>query len=258
MSALIYPSSINKEYTRGQLEGIVTPPPLGAFHQPYSFSDFVDTIHNGLEIEGIEIISEEYVTSHEDLRLFGALELHIPVLEGEFIPAGGRDHKLILGFRGSHDQTVTRGLAIGSQVLVCSNLCFSGDLGNISTKQTTNIATRLPGAVRTALALIPEHAALNARRFDAYKNFNIERRQGDAALVEIYRQGGLSAPQLGKAIKEWDTPSHDDHAQFGYSAWQLFNACTEAIKPTGAQSNPNIIVDRSAKITAFLDSHIHF
>ena len=253
MTNLIYPSSTNTDYSRAQLASIPTPPPLGAFHAPYSFEEFVETIYHGLDIAGIDVIGQEFVTSHENQRLFGALELEIPALEGEYIPANGRDHRVVLGLRGSHDQSITRGLALGSQVIVCSNLCFSGNLGNISTKQTTNIAARLPGLIRSAIDLIPEEAALNAKRFDAYRNTDIAPRAGDAALVEIFRRGGLSAPQLGKAVNEWTTPSHEEHAEQGFTAWRLLNACTEAVKPTGAQSNPLLIEQRTGHISAFLD-----
>lgn len=253
MTSLIYPSSTNTPYTRTQLSSIATPPPLGAFHAPYAFEEFVETIYHGLDLAGIDVIGEEFVTSHDNLRLFGALELEVPALEGEYIPAAGRDHRIVLGLRGSHDQSITRGLALGSQVLVCSNLCFSGNLGNISTKQTTNIAARLPGLIRSAIDLIPEEAQQNVTRFARYRETAIAPRAGDAALIEIHRRGGLSAPQLGKAVKEWDVPSHDEHGEQGFTAWRLLNACTEAIKPTGAQSNPLLIEQRSGHISAFLD-----
>lgn len=253
MSHLIYPSSTNTPYTRTQLAGIHTPPPLGAFHAPFSFEEYVETIYHGLDLAGIEVEAEEFVTSHDNQRLFGALELKIPSIEGEYIPAGGRDHRIVLGLRGSHDQSITRGLALGSQVLVCSNLCFSGNLGSIATKQTTNIGARLPGLIRSAIDLIPEEAQRNVQRFDRYRNTDIAPRQGDAALIEIHRRGGLSAPQLGKAVKEWDRPSHDEHGEQGFTAWRLLNACTEAVKPTGAQSNPQLIEQRTGHISSFLD-----
>jgi len=252
MNTLIYPSSTNINYSREQLATVPTPPPLGAFHAPYSFTDFVDTIHHGLELNDIEVVGEEYVTSHENQRLFGALEILVPSIEGEYLAAS--DHRIVLGLRGSHDQSITRGLALGSQVLVCSNLCFNGNLGVISTKQTTNIASRLPGLIREAIELIPGEVQQNEIRFDRYKNEQLKQHEGDAILVELLRRGGLSAPQLGKAVKEWDAPQHDEHAQFDFSVWRLLNACTEAVKPTGGQSNPVLVEQRTGIISRYLDN----
>nr|MBS0019438.1 hypothetical protein [Gammaproteobacteria bacterium] len=49
----------------------------------------------------------------------------------------------MVGLRGSYDQTLPRGLAVGSRVFVCDNLAFSGEV-TIKTKQTTFIGQRLP------------------------------------------------------------------------------------------------------------------
>ena len=262
MTSMIYNSAGNIELTRAQLAGLHTPPPMGAFHQPYSFEEFVETIHHGLDQSGIKVVGEEYVTAYEGMRLFGALELELPAIEGEYIPAEGhsvhtstmgRDHKIVLGLRGSHDQSITRGLALGSQVFVCSNLCFSGNLGNISTKQTLNIGSRLPGLIRSAIELIPQEAEKNVIRFDRYRNTDLRSDIGDSMLVEIFRRGGLSAPQLGKAALEWKSPKHEEHAEQGFTAWRLFNACTEAVKPGGANSNPMIIEERTGHISSYMD-----
>ena len=253
-TSMIYPSSTNTEYSREQLGVIATPPPMGSRHYPYSFQEFVETIYHGLDIQGIEVVGEEFVTSHENMRLFGALELEMPVMEGEYIPADGKDHRIVLGLRGSHDQSITRGLALGSQVFICSNLCFSGNLGNIATKQTTNIGARLPGLIRNAIEMIPAEAERNVVRFDRYRNSEIPQHAGDAALVEIFRRGGLSGSQLGKAVREWDTPSHPEHGEQGFSIWKLFNACTEAVKPGGANSNPETVYERTGNISSYLDS----
>ena len=256
---MIYASRTNTEYSRAQLAGLITPPPMGSRHFPYSFEEFVETIHHGLDQAGIEVIGEEYVTSHENMRLFGALELEIPAMEGEFIAAGedglkARDHRIVLGLRGSHDQSITRGLAIGSQVMICSNLCFSGNLGNIATKQTTNIGARLPGLIRNAVDCIPAEVEHNVLRFDRYRNTPLPKHHGDAALIEIHRRGGLSGSQISRAVKEWDNPSHSEHAEQDYSIWRLFNACTEAVKPSGANSNPEVIYERTGNISSYLDS----
>jgi hypothetical protein len=218
----------------------------------------VDSVHLGLEQADIEVVYEEYVTTHDNQRLFGAFELDIPAIEGEYIPYGkeSKDHRIVLGLRGSHDQSVTRGITLGSQVLVCSNLCFNGDLGALNTKQTTNIASRLPGLVREAVQLIPAEATRNQVRFDRYKNEQIKQHEGDAILVELLRRGGLSAPQLGKAVKEWDAPQHEEHAEFDFSLWRLLNACTEAVKPTGNQSNPQLVAQRTGIISNYLDQSI--
>lgn len=211
----------------------------------------MDDIHHALKQEGIEILHQEYVTSHENQRLFGALEVAI---EGEFLAKGEADHKYIVGLRGAHDQSIQRGICLGTQVMVCSNLCFNGNLGNLATKQTTNIGSRLPGLVREAVHLLPEYATRNEERFEIYKDKQLNANQVNYILINLLRGGALSAPQMAKALIEWDTPSHDEHAEHGSSVWRLFNACTEALNPGGANFNPHLLADRSASIINFLDT----
>jgi hypothetical protein len=38
-------------------------------------------------------------------------------------------------------------------------------------------------------------------------------------------------------LQEWDEPSHEEHAEDGYSMWRLYNAITEAIKPINRDRN---------------------
>jgi hypothetical protein len=252
MSTLMYSSSKDNVMTRPQLLQLPTPAPKGRFHQPYSFGSYADEVSDQLERENIQVLSEEYCVRKDNQQMFGVME--IGPSEGEFISAD--DWKVLLGLRGSHDQSIPRGLCIGTSVLVCSNLHFSGNLATITTKQTLNMGMRLPQMIRDAVAQIPEAARGMEIRFSGYKNFSLKQRWGDAALVELHRRGALAAPQLGKAIAEWDSPSHAAHAEQGWSAWRLFNACTEALKPGGESVNMNLIADRSTKVSTFIDDMI--
>ena len=251
MSNLMYNSKNDTLITRPQMADLPLPQAMGRFHQPYSFSEYVEQVHEALDIEGLMAGTEEYAIQKDGQRMFGLMTIEPKALEGELITAN--DWNLTMGIRGSHDQRIPRGITLGSQVIVCSNLCFGGNIGTFNTKQTTNIRYRIPSLIRNAVAQIPELAHNLEAQYDTYRNFEMKPRWGDAALVEIHRRGGLAAPQLARAIAEWDRPSHEEHAENGYSAWRLMNACTEALKPTGNQGNMNLVQDRSQKVTAFIN-----
>lgn len=233
--------------TYDQLAAVPTPNGQGAFHQPVGYGDFLDLIKHRLGTAGIDILNEEYVTANEGGRFFGTLELGVSGLQSEGM-------SIVLGVRGSHDQSIPRGVCIGNQVIVCSNLCFSGDIANVSTKQTTNIWQRLPGLVGRAVDQIPQLADREVRRAHAYQDHKFNSpRHGDAALVAMLRLGALTPPQLDRAVKEWDNPSFEEHGRFGDSAWKLINAVTESQKPTGATINMDTVRERTTKATKFMD-----
>lgn len=70
----------------------------------------------------------------------------------------------------------------------------------------------------------------------------------------MVRRDILNPSQLGKAIAEWDTPSHAEHAEQGFSIWRLQQAVTEAIKPSNPDRNAIPATwNRTIKLTGFLD-----
>lgn len=251
MSNLLYSQA---NISHNELSLLPTPAALGAFHHPYGFGNYVDDIKEALDINGLVVNDEEFEVTHDNQRLFGVLE--VAAKSGDLITAD--EWKLLVGLRGSHDQSIQRGLSIGSQVLVCSNLCFNGNIGTVNTKQTTNIESRLPGLVRQAVSLVPELAYNQETQFNAYKALELSPRHGDAALVELYRRGAFTPAQLGRAVAEWDQPSHEDHKEADagnrtWSGWRLFNASTEALKPTGQVVSNELIRQRSERISGFLN-----
>jgi len=238
---------------RAQLALISTPKPMGPRHRPYAFDSYVNNVEESLDRVGFEVVNQEYEVSPDHNRFFGAMEIAPRVLSGEVYTEA--EYKLLVGLRGSHDQTVPRGLVLGSQVTVCSNLLFSGNIATFTTKQTTFIHRRLPALISESIGHIPALAQAQHEKFEAYQQYEFKNvRAGDAALVEIFRQGGLSAAQLGKAVREWDQPSFEEHARFGKSAWLLLQSVTQALKPGGQNVNHHIIANRTEVADRFLSN----
>jgi len=232
--------------TPAQLAAVPTPPAQGRFHQPVGFGDFMEMIRLRLDRVGISVQNEEYVLGPNGQAFFGALELGLDGFTRS-------DMTITLGVRGSHDQSIQRAICLGERVVVCSNLCFRGDMANLQTKQTTNVWDRLPLMVERAVRQIPGMAAVVSERTDRFKQFGMKPRVGDAALVELYKRDALTSAQLGRAIDEWAKPSYAEHAEDGFNAWRLLNAVTEANKPTGERVNMDLVRQRTSKAVSFLD-----
>ena len=231
---------------RAQLASVVTPDPIGRFHRPVDYSDFVTMIDGKLVDHEIEIVKEQFAVKHDGSQFFGLMEVTTPIMDGS-------DWSFNLGIRGSHDGRVSRGITFGSNVLVCSNLCFHGDLGVFRTRQTLNVMDRLPPMIDEAIAKIPGMAQENVVRFDSFRTTKMTESEGNNALVHMHRDNILSANQLSTAIDEWIEPSHDEHNEDGATLWRLFNAATESIKPTEGRGNMVTLQDRSRKISDFAD-----
>jgi hypothetical protein len=264
--SLLYSHAGNPHMTLAELAQVATPQGQGRFHRPYPFHTYVEDVESALDRVGFDVLERDLEVTKDSNRFFGALAIaprgDTPVVTVENVTEDCKNYRendagyeLLVGLRGAHDQSLKRELVLGDKIFVCSNLSFSGSIGSIATKQTTNIHRRLPGLISKAVAMIPELAEQRAGMFDAFKNYVFPNpRGGDAALVEIFRQGGLSGAQLAKAILEWDNPSYEEHAQFGKSAWLLRNSVTQALKPAGQNINHNLIADRTTIADRFISN----
>ncbi len=256
MSNLLYNSSLDTPMSRHDLRDIPTPPPMGSRHLPYSFADFTDSTVAAIEKEGYQITGEQFAVQKDGQRMFGIIKVSnqpvaLPTVYGQdelYAPKWN----LIVGVRGSHDQSIARGLVVGSQVMVCSNLCFSGDLGEWSRKQTTNIAGDIGGIIRGAVKKLETKNRELTIDYDQFNRIQISQDDGDRILLDILRddKNTLSASQFERAVYHWDTlPKEvEEHSANGRNLWWLFNACTHGLKPTGANNNHSDKADQSANI----------
>lgn len=211
----------------------------GPRHRPVSFFLYASEVVEQFINAGYEVTQEEYVLTKDKQTFFGALKVDHPELDND-------ESNVIVGVRGSHNMKVSRGLLIGDSVIICSNLCFDGDLGNWHTKQTLNIKSRLPDMIRAAVDTLFDRVIQRREVFDKMKDARCTARYGDAKLVDLYRAGGLSGNELPRAINEWHDQSFD-HGE--HSLWRLFNAATQALKPTGDRVNMQTVADRSTIIS---------
>ena len=246
MTQLMY-AATDKLTPRHMLSEIPTPPPMGRSHHPYPFHRYVDQVAESLQFHGMDILAEEYVVTADNQQFFGMMEVRAHGWRPDVIEAKGWN--VMVGLRGSHNQTLPRGLLIGSQVIVCSNLCFHGNIGQFKTKQTTAISSRLPFLIRECLTHVPEMVEEQDRVFDRMKEREISSTDVKASLVTLLDQNGLSAPQLAKAWNEWKNPSFD-HGQ-DRNIWRLFNAATQALKPGGANVNMALVEQRSQIVSDY-------
>ena len=129
MSTLLYNSATDIKVERDYLANLQTPPPMGKRHARYPFHAFATDTVDAIERAGYTIEQEDYAITKDENRLFGLLNVSRPNLGLRHtfsVPALQKPKwNLLVALRGAHDQSISRGLAIGSRVMVCSNLCFS-------------------------------------------------------------------------------------------------------------------------------------
>lgn len=193
------------------------PTPMGTRHHPITHAAMWDVVSTQIHNMGLDIKQSQHALDKSGNRYFGLVEV-----------GNGSDYfSDLIAFRSTHDQRFPIQVSGGSGVWICSNLCMGGS-HKVQTKHTTNVMDRLPSVVAEGLTMAVERNALQAEQFEKYKLTRINRKTSNAAMTEMVRRDVIAANQLGKVIKEYDEPSHDEHKEDGLNVWRLFNAVTEA------------------------------
>jgi hypothetical protein len=176
--------------------------------------------------------------------MFGAAEVRglTPIAEGI---------QTIIGFRGSHDKTLTRGLLQGQDVMICDNLEFAGDYV-IQLKHTPiNMRDRLRHFVRELVHGIESRNDAQRVRVGRYQEAQVKDHIANHAIIQMLRQGVINTQRVEKVVNEYYEPSHVEHlnANGERTIWTLHNAATEALKGVGMHSLPK----RTIALTTLMD-----
>src|SRR4051794_20083672 len=118
MSTHLMLHSGGREVSRSELALVPTPEPTATWF-PVGHARFVDTVSSTLANCGFSISRERYALARDDGRLFGTLDLDVPILS---------DVSLAVGIRNSLDKSFPLGFCAGSRVFVCDNLAFRSEL----------------------------------------------------------------------------------------------------------------------------------
>ncbi|MFM7232372.1 MAG: DUF932 domain-containing protein [bacterium] len=184
---------------------------------------------------GLTIEKEEYGLAREGAQMFGVLTCR----NGRPAP----DYHLALGCRSSLDRSLSIGLVLGSSVVCCSNLAFSGEV-QAHRKHTVNVFRDLPDLIYTMLSKVSSMRTRIDGEIAAMKSRDITPPTAHHLMVEAIRANVLSASRLPKVIEAWEEPAQAEFSP--RTAWSLFNAFTEIAKT----SPPRAQMDGSLRLSS--------
>jgi hypothetical protein len=113
---LMSSSSVTKRVDEAEVMAIPAPEWTDTWH-PVSHGLIINALGRACHGAGIEVTGREYSVNEPGTRMFGVWNLAL----------GNGAMQYALGFRNSTDKTMVVGITAGTNVLVCDNLCFSGD-----------------------------------------------------------------------------------------------------------------------------------
>ena len=203
---------------RQELRALATP--AGTLtHRPVPHAEIVEALIETLGFRKLQVVRDRYAIAREGNRLFGVLEVNVEESGVRFA----------IGLRNSHDKSFSLAITCGYRVLVCDNLCFSGDFSPTVKKHSKNLNV---------------HDVLSIAIDQAHRSFEPMKRQinvwqghsltDDQARVILYRifveRDGIELPRHLASIahQAYFEPPHREFTP--RTLWSLSNSVTESLK----------------------------
>lgn len=222
----------------------VQTPPATDTYTPAPYGRFLDALRAAARVAlDAEPASSTYALTANGNRLF--------VLDTfDVEDQGGGVARIAVGARTSHDRSIAAGIATGTSVMVCSNLCFSGDSYVAMRRHTVNFWEDFEALALQAVRVARDKHLSMLDVFERLSEVPVEQDEGYGL---IGRAGGaelLSPRQLGVALRSWrEPPQADWRPRNGMS---LYQALTEAAK----HGPPEDVMLHHGKLHEFVVKHL--
>lgn len=186
---------------------------------PLHHRSLVTEVETQLQAAGFQLRGETHALTHDGQRYFGVIKVNLP-------NRNDRDFGWVVGLRNSHDKSLPAGLVAGTQVFVCDNLAFNGEV-KLSHKHTRFAMRDLKQLTARAVGKLGDKFADFDRRVTAYKRHYLPDRSAHDLIVRSVDCRAITTSQVPAVLQEWRKPRHEDFLP--RNAWSLFNAFTEAL-----------------------------
>jgi hypothetical protein len=223
--------------TLDELHECEAPESVGRWH-PVAHVRVLEAVKETLAGAGYTIHAEKYALTRHDARFFGVLDWETPLAAGV---------SLSVGVRNSVDKSFPLGFAAGSRVFVCDNLAFHSEL-LVRRKHTVNGMRAFGHAIAGAVASLTSFKEAEQVRIERMAGRELTPAEASHIILAAYRHGIISALQLPKVCAEWEEPRYDFRPR---TAWSLFNAFTEILKPR-VVSAPQAFVASTIRLNSLL------
>jgi len=102
--------------TEAEVRAVPEPEFTKTWH-PIAHSKVIDALDLAVERHGLAVKSRHYTLAGDGSKMFGTWN----------IDSGHADRDWCFGFRNGMDKSMALGMTAGTNIIVCSNMCFSGD-----------------------------------------------------------------------------------------------------------------------------------
>lgn len=228
--------------TREEVAAVATPENTRTWY-PIPHMQLIERVESALETLNLRVTEQAHALAKDGLRYFGLMR----VANGH--EAG--DYSYVMGLRNAHDRSFTASLAVGSQVFICDNLAFSGEI-QIARKHTLHIQRDLPLLAVNAVGQLTSKWGDMDKRIGLYKQRYLTDARAHDLIIRGVDANAATITQVPAILQHWREPLHAEFQD--KTAWRLFNAFTEVDKGTSLA----VLPQRTIALHALMDAEVGF
>lgn len=213
--------------TPEQLINIPTPEPTRTW-RPVPHYDVVQATTKMILDQGWQFVDPEHpyelCLTETYTKLFGVTKILIPGYSDI-----DKEIALALGFRNSHDKTLSLTFAAGAHVWLCSNLCITADF-RVRRSHTVHISVE--EVLKRVLDMVPGAAKTLIGWIGNLRSMPIARDTGVSILAEAVQTKALALTDFMPARDAFLTAYEDNNPQihYGTTYWAVYQAITSQYK----------------------------
>jgi len=191
----------NLNATMEQLKAIPTPEPTKSWF-PVGHYDLVNIVNQQIDKIGMGIVNSRYELNQTGTNLFASMTLDV----------NGGDSRFMLGFRNSLNKELSIGFTAGINILVCSNMMFSGEYLSFR-KHTSGLSLlEVEEFAHGAIIELPKQKKIFDSKLISYREVELGNRDHKALVYDLMDKNILRPSSFGSytnTLKEEQAKGHN-------------------------------------------------
>jgi hypothetical protein len=194
----------------------VMPPVATDSYEPLPHHEIVDALLETSADVGLTVKRTQFGLNPSGTRMFGVLD---------FEQSSNPDYSWSVGFRNSHDKSLSAGVCAGSRIFVCDNLAFSGEFSCTKRHIPRNGFLKY---IQHSFSSLPEQLENLQKNLDRLKMEGMSEDEARLVIFGAAESGIISSGEVMQIWQEFQEPTFEEFAD--PTRFNLLMAFTENAK----------------------------